>query len=183
MPIWLRKFTYSEMLSHYEEEKKASQPAAKKGTTSLVTPDGKVNKQAFKDAETNPITPRHRMPDGTQYTELQQKMLDSASFKTDEEDAHQTDDDDSIRLRRVNEVRARGRNNNKQDASTVRIPPVEEQSDPTLISRFIRSGRNFVSGRKDSSISKSDKPRLSATMGGSRNRRKVHRSLGEISDV
>jgi hypothetical protein len=142
-----------------------------------------LNEQAFKDAETNPITPRHRMPDGTQYTELQQKMFDSASFKTDEEDAHQTDDDDSIRLRRVNEVRARGRNNNKQDASTVRIPPVEEQSDPTLISRFKRSARNFVSGKKDSSISKSDKPRLSATMVGSRNRRKVHRSLGEISEI
>ena len=35
---------------YYEEEKKASQPAAKKGTTSLVTPDGKVNKEAFKEA-------------------------------------------------------------------------------------------------------------------------------------
>ena len=142
-----------------------------------------LNKQAFKDAETNPSTPRHRMPDGTHFTDLQQKMFDSASFKTDEEDAHQTDDEDSTRFRPANEAQARGRNNNKQDASTVRLPPVEEQSDPTLISRFIRSGRNFVSGKKDSSKSRSDKPRLSATMVGSRNRRKVHRSLGEISDV
>ena len=50
MPIWLRTYTFSEIKKFYEEEKKASQPAAKKGTTSLVTPDGKVNKQAFKEA-------------------------------------------------------------------------------------------------------------------------------------
>ena len=52
MPIWLRTYTFSEIKKYYEEEKKASQPAAKKGTTSLVTPDGKVNKQAFKEAST-----------------------------------------------------------------------------------------------------------------------------------
>ena len=50
MPIWLRTYTFSEIKKYYEEEKKASQPEAKKGTTSLVTPDGKVNKEAFKEA-------------------------------------------------------------------------------------------------------------------------------------
>lgn len=53
MPIWLRSYTFSEIKKYYEDEKKASQPASKNGTTSLVTPDGKVNKKAF-EAASNP---------------------------------------------------------------------------------------------------------------------------------
>lgn len=52
MPIWLRNYTFSEIKKFYEEQKKASEPASKKGTTTLVTPDGKVNKGAFKEAST-----------------------------------------------------------------------------------------------------------------------------------
>jgi|TARA_R110000744_G_scaffold335342_1_gene440671 hypothetical protein len=52
MPIWLRKFTYSEMLSHYEEEKKAHEKSSNggKGAKNLVNPDGKVNTPAFAEA-------------------------------------------------------------------------------------------------------------------------------------
>jgi|TARA_R110000744_G_scaffold377105_1_gene491850 hypothetical protein len=52
MPIWLRKFTYSEMLSHYEEEKKSHEKASNggKGAKNLVNPDGKVNTPAFAEA-------------------------------------------------------------------------------------------------------------------------------------
>jgi hypothetical protein len=52
MPIWLRNYTFSEIKKFYEEQKKSSEPATKKGTTTLVTPDGKVNKEAFKEAST-----------------------------------------------------------------------------------------------------------------------------------
>ena len=50
MPIWLRTYTFSEIKKFYEEEKKAMEPKSKKGTTTLVTPDGKVNKEAFRAA-------------------------------------------------------------------------------------------------------------------------------------
>tara|TARA_R110000803_G_scaffold208690_1_gene277555 strand:+ start:711 stop:902 length:192 start_codon:yes stop_codon:yes gene_type:complete len=49
MPIWLRKFTYSEMQSFYSEEKKSTEDAknSSKGTKSLVSSDGKVNVPDF----------------------------------------------------------------------------------------------------------------------------------------
>ena len=52
MPIWLRKFTYSEMQSYYEEEKKANEKASNggKGAKNLVNTDGKVNTPAFAEA-------------------------------------------------------------------------------------------------------------------------------------
>jgi len=52
MPIWLRKFTYSEMQSYYEEEKKAHEKASNggKGAKNLVNSDGKVNTPAFAEA-------------------------------------------------------------------------------------------------------------------------------------
>ena len=50
MPIWLRSYTFSEISQFYKEEKKASQPVSKEGTTSLVSPDGSVNKGAFQAA-------------------------------------------------------------------------------------------------------------------------------------
>lgn len=52
MPIWLRKFTYSEMQSYYEEEKKANEKASNggKGAKNLVNSDGKVNTPAFAEA-------------------------------------------------------------------------------------------------------------------------------------
>ena len=48
MPIWLRKFTYSEMKKFYAEEKEANNNASKgKNQTNLVNPDGTVNTPAF----------------------------------------------------------------------------------------------------------------------------------------
>jgi hypothetical protein len=52
MPIWLRKFTYSEIKSFYDEEKKLheSSSSGDKGTKNLITKDGKVNTPAFSEA-------------------------------------------------------------------------------------------------------------------------------------
>jgi hypothetical protein len=51
MPIWLRKFTFSEIKKWYDEEKKVNETASKgKNQTSLVNPDGKVNVPAFAEA-------------------------------------------------------------------------------------------------------------------------------------
>ena len=52
MPIWLRKFTYSEITDFYNEEKKAHENASNggKGAKNLVNSDGKVNTPAFAEA-------------------------------------------------------------------------------------------------------------------------------------
>ena len=50
MPIWLRTYTFSEIKKFYEKEKEAMEPKNKPGRTTLVTPDGKVNKEAFREA-------------------------------------------------------------------------------------------------------------------------------------
>jgi len=51
MPIWLRKFTWSEIDKHYKEEAKAMENAKSggkgKGNKTLVSADGKVNTPAF----------------------------------------------------------------------------------------------------------------------------------------
>mgnify|MGYP001173349308 CR=1 FL=1 len=51
MPIWLRKFTFSEIDKYYKEESKAYEDAkkGKKGgqTKTLVSSDGKVNTPEF----------------------------------------------------------------------------------------------------------------------------------------
>lgn len=52
MPIWLRKFTYSEIKDFYAEEKKSIENAQSggKGTKNLVNADGKINTPAFAEA-------------------------------------------------------------------------------------------------------------------------------------
>jgi|TARA_B110000971_G_scaffold81722_1_gene83824 hypothetical protein len=52
MPIWLRKFTYSEIKDFYAEEKKSVENAGKSGASNknLVNSDGKVNTPAFAEA-------------------------------------------------------------------------------------------------------------------------------------
>jgi|TARA_R110000764_G_scaffold127020_1_gene214738 hypothetical protein len=52
MPIWLRKFTYSEITDFYDEEKKKAENAGKGGSSdkNLVNSDGKVNTPAFAEA-------------------------------------------------------------------------------------------------------------------------------------
>jgi|TARA_R110000803_G_scaffold36831_1_gene79231 hypothetical protein len=52
MPIWLRKYTYSEIKNFYEEEKKQldNTSSGGKGSKNLVNTDGKVNVPAFAEA-------------------------------------------------------------------------------------------------------------------------------------
>lgn len=49
LPIWLRKYIYNEITSHYSEEKKSQENAQSggKGNKTLISTDGKVNTPAF----------------------------------------------------------------------------------------------------------------------------------------
>lgn len=49
MPIWLRKFTWSEIDKYYKEEAESIENAKTggKGNKTLVSPNGKVNTPAF----------------------------------------------------------------------------------------------------------------------------------------
>jgi len=49
MPIWLRKFTYSEIRDFYDEENKA-QETPTPGKSNLINSDGTVNTPDFKKA-------------------------------------------------------------------------------------------------------------------------------------
>ena len=50
MPIWLRKFTYQQIVDYKKEEKKAYDKAASKNKNqkTAIGADGKINKSAFK---------------------------------------------------------------------------------------------------------------------------------------
>jgi hypothetical protein len=52
MPIWLRKFTYSEIKKFYDDEKKAHENASNggKGAKNLINAEGTVNVPAFSEA-------------------------------------------------------------------------------------------------------------------------------------
>lgn len=51
MPIWLRKFTFSEINNYYKEEnKKAKEAYEGKGKQTLVNSDGKINAPEFAKA-------------------------------------------------------------------------------------------------------------------------------------
>ena len=52
MPIWLRKFTLSEMNNHYDNRKKEMERAKEgnKGNKTLISADGKVNTPEFASA-------------------------------------------------------------------------------------------------------------------------------------
>jgi hypothetical protein len=56
MPIWLRKFTFSQIQKHYEEEKEQIENAQNGGKTTLMNSSGEVNKVQAKQA-TKSITP------------------------------------------------------------------------------------------------------------------------------
>ncbi len=52
MPVWLRKFTFSEIDNYYKEEdaaRKASQSKTK-GSKNMVDADGKINTPSFSEA-------------------------------------------------------------------------------------------------------------------------------------
>ncbi len=51
MPVWLRKFTFNEIKTYYDEEKKEYDKAKEgKGRQTLVSPDGKINTPEFTKA-------------------------------------------------------------------------------------------------------------------------------------
>lgn len=51
MPIWLRRFTFSEIQKHYDSEKKQLDKANQGGDqTNLLNSDGTVNTPAFMQA-------------------------------------------------------------------------------------------------------------------------------------
>lgn len=50
MPIWLRKFTFHEINSFYQEEAKSYEKSSSGGKTNLVDSSGKVNTPAFVEA-------------------------------------------------------------------------------------------------------------------------------------
>ena len=43
MPIWLRKFTFKEILDHYEEEKKQYEKSSSKNSSTIMDSSGIVN--------------------------------------------------------------------------------------------------------------------------------------------
>lgn len=52
MPRWLRLFTFKQIEDYYKDQKSQMDQASSKGSSTLVTPDGKVNKSLF--PTTNP---------------------------------------------------------------------------------------------------------------------------------
>ena len=50
MPIWLRKFTFSEIKKFYDEESASQKSSQKPNQTNLINPDGTVNVPSFKEA-------------------------------------------------------------------------------------------------------------------------------------
>jgi len=52
MPIWLRKFTLSQMNDYFSEEKKQLENARSggKGNKTMISPDGKINTPDFASA-------------------------------------------------------------------------------------------------------------------------------------
>jgi len=50
LPIWLRKYTYKEMLDYYEAEQASVKNQQSAGKSSLVDSDGKINTPQFKQA-------------------------------------------------------------------------------------------------------------------------------------
>ena len=57
--MWLRKFTYHEIKNYYDKEKEQYQKASRgNNTTTLVNPDGTINKREFKN--TQPSAPIYK---------------------------------------------------------------------------------------------------------------------------
>ena len=51
LPVWLRRFTFSEINNHYEAEKKEYEKASEgKGKQTLVNSDGRINTPEFMKA-------------------------------------------------------------------------------------------------------------------------------------
>jgi hypothetical protein len=50
MPLWLRKFTFHEIKTFYEEKAASEKGAISKGQTNLIDSEGKINTPQFKQA-------------------------------------------------------------------------------------------------------------------------------------
>jgi hypothetical protein len=50
MPIWLRKFTFSEIQKYYEDEKSAIENKSSSGSKNLINADGTINAPEFMKA-------------------------------------------------------------------------------------------------------------------------------------
>ena len=57
MPIWLRRFTFNELIKFYEEEKKVHENVGKKGQKTVVSPNGTVNKNNIPKHFSSPKPP------------------------------------------------------------------------------------------------------------------------------
>lgn len=58
MPIWLRKFTYQEMIKYYEEENNKTQQSSKQsGTKTVIGADGKIKAPEYLAKAKNTKTP------------------------------------------------------------------------------------------------------------------------------
>ena len=56
MPIWLRKYTFSQIQKHYDNEKEVNEKAQNNDKTTLIDSSGNVNKSGF-NKTAKPITP------------------------------------------------------------------------------------------------------------------------------
>jgi hypothetical protein len=56
MPIWLRKFTFSQIQKHHDDEREAHEKVKNNGKTTLMDSSGNVNKNEFNKIA-KPITP------------------------------------------------------------------------------------------------------------------------------
>lgn len=50
MPIWLRKFTFSQLQKYYDEQNEAAEKAQSGSKTTAIDSSGKVNVPAFAEA-------------------------------------------------------------------------------------------------------------------------------------
>lgn len=68
MPRWLRQFTFNKINEFYQKEAEASENASKGGSnkSTLVNPDGTLNRENWKDASQK-ITPGAKTKPQTKY--------------------------------------------------------------------------------------------------------------------
>lgn len=53
MPIWLRKFTFNEILNHHKKQSENTSSSNSDGESQLISPNGDINKEAFKKVSKN----------------------------------------------------------------------------------------------------------------------------------
>lgn len=61
MPVWLRMFTFNKIKEHYENQNAAMKSNTKANTTTLVDPDGKINKEYFQKITNETLMNRNKV--------------------------------------------------------------------------------------------------------------------------